>query len=272
MNPAFAGSREVLSTSLFFKRSMVGFDGGKEYQTFTAHTPLKNYKVGLGFLFMHETFGIDHKYDFYLNYAYRVNMPIGKISLGLKGGMTLNAKNYDELDFSPRYPTDPVFDNLGRETSLLPNFGVGFYYYTRKFFLGASIPLLLSENVDETDGGLSVTHNMDNYNYIGNTGVRLETEAGITFVPSILMLYVKNSPLHYVGNLSVEFFDDFLSVGAGYSGENLIASIQVQANEQLKIGYTYDNSIITDFSIQTHEIMLRYEFRYVIKASNPVDF
>ena len=57
----------------------------------------------------------------------------------------------------------------------------------------------------------------------------------------------------------------------------MIALAQVKVNEQLRIGYSYDTLLPSDNNYSryingSHEIMLRYEFRYIIDAANPIDF
>ena len=119
INPAFAGSREVLSTAFFYKNNWVGFDGAPVYQTLSAHTPLKNNKIGLGVLLMHEQIGIDNNYSLYFNYAYRASLRVGKLSFGLKGGIELTNLNYSDLRSSPRSVQDPVFSTT--ENYYYPN-------------------------------------------------------------------------------------------------------------------------------------------------------
>ena len=48
INPAYAGSRDVLSSSIMYRKQWMGFDGAPATSTFSAHTPLKNRKIGLG--------------------------------------------------------------------------------------------------------------------------------------------------------------------------------------------------------------------------------
>lgn len=277
MNPAFAGSRDLMSVSLFYKQRLDNFNGGEQkYQTFSAHTPLKNYKIGLGFLFLHESLGITHNYDYFFNYAYRFNMLGGKLALGLKGGVTYNTENYNEFENSVRNSIDPVTSFLPtKEKMLLPNFGVGFFYYNQDFFFGGSIPLLLSTEENEDGSKPSITHDFKSYNYFINTGYKFGEREGVKFIPSLLVLYKQNSKIFYIGNLNVDLLNDRFSLGSGYSSSKTLQfSAQFKINEQLRIGYTYDDTFFGEYKVfgATHELMLRYEFKYIIKASSPLDF
>ena len=44
INPAYTGSRDVLSINAMHRTQMVGFKGAPSYQSFTAHMPLKKRK------------------------------------------------------------------------------------------------------------------------------------------------------------------------------------------------------------------------------------
>jgi type IX secretion system PorP/SprF family membrane protein len=276
INPAFAGSREVLSTAFFYKNNWVGFDGAPIYQTLSAHTPLKNNQIGIGVLLMHEQIGIDNNYSLYFNYAYRASLRIGKLAFGLKGGIELTNSNYGDILISPRSAQDPVFNTT--ENFYYPNFGVGVYYYTRKFFAGASVPLLLSKEFTQSDKGIALSHDFNKYNYFFTSGYKFST-SGVNISPAILISYHNEFPFVIGGNVNFDFLDDRFTLGAGYSNESnsMIALAQIKVNEQLRIGYSYDTFLSSGNSISryingSHEIMLRYEFRYIIDAANPIDF
>jgi len=63
--------------------------------------------------------------------------------------------------------------------------------------------------------------------------------------------------------------------GVSYrNGRSFAGLFQFQDNNQLRIAYTYDFDIgrIGQYSNGSHEIMLRYEFRYKIDVANPLIF
>jgi type IX secretion system PorP/SprF family membrane protein len=274
INPAYAGSREVLSTAFFYKNKWMGFKGGHKYQTLSAHTPLQNTRIGLGLLLMHEQIGIDNNYSLYFNYAYRVSLRVGKLAFGLKGGLELTNIDNAQIKTSPRFGQDPVFNTT--ENYFYPNFGIGMYYYSRKFFVGASVPFLLSKKYTESETGIELSHDFQKYNYFFTSGVKIAvSEVNVT--PAILVRYQNKQPLVLGGNVNIDFLDNRFSLGVGYTNElsSLIGIAQIKVNEQLRIGYSYDTSVNSKFNNYidgSHEIMLRYEFRYIIDAANPVDF
>jgi hypothetical protein len=78
-------------------------------------------------------------------------------------------------------------------------------------------------------------------------------------------------------NSSFIFLDDRLWVGAGYRTGGAVASsviignLQVNVTPQFMLGYSFDYSLsnINNVMNGVHEIMLRYEFGYKVKAANP---
>jgi len=50
INPAYAGSRDVLSGTLMHRSQWIGFEGAPVSQILAIHSPLKNDKIGLGLM------------------------------------------------------------------------------------------------------------------------------------------------------------------------------------------------------------------------------
>ncbi len=87
INPAYAGSHEMLSVSLSHRSQWVGFEGAPSYNILSVHAPYKNTRMGLGLLVMNESIGLRKFTGIYLNYAHRMTLGRGKLALGLKGGI-----------------------------------------------------------------------------------------------------------------------------------------------------------------------------------------
>ena len=264
INPAYAGSRECFSNVLLYRDQWVGFDGAPTTQIFSSHAPLKNDKVALGLTVMHERIGELRNLDFYTNYAFRFRLREGYFSLGLKAGVTIEQDNLNEI-ITGNGDDDPVFPNTA-EKYVKPNFGLGFYYYSKKFFVGASVPMVLSYRSDKFE----MYHDINNYDFLVTSGVLIGSK-NFKVKPSFLCRY------RLTGNYSVDanvsgIFYDVLMVGVTYRLENEYAFlVQYQLNDQIRIGYAYDypTGDIQNYVNGSHEIILRYDFKYKIKATNP---
>ena len=90
VNPAYAGSRGVMSIVGLHRSQWVGLDGAPRTQTISAHTPLNRSKVGLGLNVTNDEIGpstetyFDGIVSYTINTSYR-----GKLSFGLKAGAHL---------------------------------------------------------------------------------------------------------------------------------------------------------------------------------------
>lgn len=152
-NPAYAGSNEHLSLNLSHRQQWLGFDGAPTTQTITAHTPLRNERVGVGLSLLNDRIGPGGSTDLAASYAYRMQLGSSKklkLSLGLQASVANWRGNFSSI--TVEHTDDPSFSqNLSR---WLPNFGAGAYLYSDKFYLGLGLPRLLEHDLrkakDET--------------------------------------------------------------------------------------------------------------------------
>lgn len=265
INPAYAGSHEALSFSSVYRKQWVNIEGAPTTKTFTAHSHLFNSKVGVGLTAYQDDIGVASQTGFFGNYAFRIKMNKGTFSLGLLGGFSgyqerlTEVKTNDNGDRKFAANTPMVF---------APNFGFGTYYYTRKFYIGLSVPRMMTNKliinqysqVERVDGSLSV----EDLHYFLASGIILDINPLVKLRPSMMIKGVKNAPIEYDANLSALLYTA-LWVGGGYrSGDswNLLTALQV--NPQLRIGYSYDYTItkLKDFAGGSHEFSLNYVMKF----------
>src|SRR4051812_13216155 len=65
LNPAYAGSRENLSLTTTYRKQWIDLDGAPSTQVFSAHSPIKNKNISLGFSAVHDKIGVTSKTGFY---------------------------------------------------------------------------------------------------------------------------------------------------------------------------------------------------------------
>ena len=263
LSPAYTGSREVLSMNLMYRNQWVGFEGAPVYQTFSVHAPLKASKIALGLLVLNENEGAYHNTQVYFNYAYRMLLGNGKLSMGLRVGIDYGSYNLKNIYLNDQ--DDNQFSNKTNSV-LRPNMGAGIYYYNNKAFAGFSIPYLLSY---KTAG---VYYNIKNYTYLITAGYLLDFSRDFKLKPSALLKYNSYLNQQLDLNLNAILLNNKLWLGVAYRmNEAYTAMLEVQLNPQFRVGYTFEYSArnISQFNNTSHEIGLRYEFSYKIKAFNP---
>jgi type IX secretion system PorP/SprF family membrane protein len=267
LNPAFAGSHEMLSVNLSHRNQWMGFEGAPSYNIFAVHTPLKKTTMGLGLLVMNESIGLRKYTGFYANYAHRLTIGSGKLALGLKAGLATGKIENPDLG---------VDDNVFSEKSksfLLPNFGAGLYYYTPNFYAGVSVPLLMGYRTNES-GEVVVYHDIHKYTWYMTMGVTLRMAQSWSLQPSALAEYDKSVGLLAEGGLSL-LYKDVLKLGGSYrSSGALVMLMDYKLNYQIRVGLAYDYGLggINEYNRNSFEICFEYNFGYQIKASNPTQF
>lgn len=267
VNPAYAGSHEMLSISLSHRNQWMGFEGAPTYNILGIHSPFKNTKMGLGLLVMNENIGLRKSTGFYLNYAHRLSVGSGKLALGLKGGISTGS--FELIDLGN---DDYVFSEKS-STYLLPNFGVGVYYYTRKFYAGFSVPLILGYETNES-GEVTAYHDFNKYAYYLTAGVTFDIADRWQLIPSGLVEYDKAGGIIAEGGLGLRY-KDVLQVGASYrSKQAIVMLLDYKITYQLRVGIAYDYGLneINTYNRNSFEIALEYNFGFQIKASNPTIF
>lgn len=264
INPGYSGSRDVLTMTLLNRYQWVGFgDGTPRTLTFSAHTPLRNENVGVGFYVYADQTGPFTDVGFMGNYAYRVKLLSGILSLGLQAGFNQVNVNWDEL--SVRDEDDQV--TLARPNNKLqPDANFGIYYYTKSYYVGISSKQLFESQYGKVDfeNGLTTYATLARHFY-GIAGMAVPLGDKFVFRPGMMLKYTENAPLNIDLNASFLFNNTFW-LGASYrTNRNAITSknaivlmVEFNLNENWRIGYSYDTylSEMKTYTQGSHEIML----------------
>ena len=267
INPGYSGSRDMLTMTLLNRYQMVGFgQGTPRTLTFSAHTPLRNEKVGLGFYVYADQTGPFTDVGFMGNYAYRVRLFRGTLSMGLQAGFNQVNVDWDAVEM--RDGDDPVI--LSRpKNKLQPDANFGVYYYTKLYYLGVSSKQLFESQYGkvEYDNGLSTYATLARHFY-GIAGMAIPMTDRIVFRPGMMLKYTKNAPLNFDLNASF-LFNNLIWVGASYrTNRNAITSknaivmmLELNLTENWRLGYSYDAYLneLKTYSQGSHEVMISYD-------------
>lgn len=269
INPAYAGSKDFVSTTLIARKQWSGFEGSPSTQIASLHAPLNNKKIGLGAVISHDKIGITNQTDFYASYAYHLPLNTGKLSMGLSGGFSHYKSNFSELTVWDN--DDPIYQTNSL-SNFLPNFGAGVYYYTTKFYAGLSVPQILSYDPEQSFHIEVENVHKQSRHYYFTSGVILATKGELKFRPSFMLKYTENAPLQYDINLNV-LISDIIWIGGSYrSSDAVVLLLEYQVNKKLRVGYSYDMTLseIRSYSSGSHEIIIGYDFGFnVLKMKTP---
>lgn len=268
VNPAYAGSRGVMSIMGLHRSQWVGLDGAPRTQTLTMNTPIgdKN-RVGLGISIVNDEIGPTDETYFDIDFSYTIpTSDSGKLSFGLKAGGHLLNVDFDRLS---QFDTgDPLFGNGNIDNKFSPNVGVGIYYHTDKFYAGLSAPNLLE--TDHFDEGASIDENgnssfiaEERINYYLILGHVFDISDSVKFKPAVLSKLVFGAPLQVDVSANFLMYDK-LTLGVGYRWSAALSAMAgFQISDSLMIGFAYDRETTelgrTQFNDGSYEVMMRFE-------------
>ena len=271
LNPASAGNRGVLNVAAFYRKQWVGVTGSPETMTLTADAPFRDDRMGFGLTVVSDKIGITKETQFKTNYSYKISVGKGDLSFGLGAGVIITNTAWSKL-----IVLDPEEDILLVDSKgfVVPAFSFGTYYSDKRYFAGFSIPKLLGYQYSFEKNKYVINNNMGDYYYLFNTGYLFDLSQNLKFMPSALIVFSPGDRVLYDINAHFRVMDRFW-IGTSYRNNRALSGMfQFQLNDQIRFAYTYDYDIakLRTFSSGSHEIMLRYEFRYKVEAVSPLNF
>jgi type IX secretion system PorP/SprF family membrane protein len=266
INPAYAGSRGVMSVFGLHRTQWVGLDGAPTTNTFSFNTPISNSNLGVGFSLVNDRIGPTSDNTISADISYTIPMnEVYKLSFGVKASGNIFNLDTDKLD--PAQANDPNLQNFNNEFS--PNFGAGVYLHSDKLYLGLSVPNFLQDS-KYNDNEVAVFQERMNFYFIG--GYVFDVSQSIKFKPAVLTKMVAGSPLQVDASANFLFFDKFM-LGGAYRWDAAVSALAgFQVTDGLFIGYSYDmeTTQLRRYNSGSHEVFLRFElFNKVSKMVSP---
>ncbi len=284
-NPGYAGSKGHMSVGLLHRTQWYEIDGAPTTQTITAHTPLRNDRIAVGFSLINDVIGPTNTVGANVVYAYRI--PLGetvKLSIGLQAGLENYKADWTELNLDDEQ--DPVYQMP--VSRFLPNFGAGFYLYNDKFYIGGSSPHLVEYDLRPEAVTQIYAREVRHYYFTAGTAIPLNGDA-LIFKPSILMKNVgldkrasKIAAFRDIGapneiDLDISFlFQETLWLGASFrtswakiqDGRSSHDSADIWLSYLMKNGlrfgaaYDYPVTQLSNVTSGAFEVMVGYEFNF----------
>lgn len=253
LNPAYAGSRGVLSAIYLHRNQWVGMNGAPVTNTLSIHSPITK-TLGVGGSFIKDkagpqdrtTFSVDVSHSIYLTETY-------KLAFGVKGSLSKVNVDYNKLD---SYILDDPANQY--DSSTLPNIGAGIYGYSEHSYWGLSVP-----NLIENRNKYSTTNfERERLHFYFMGGYVWDLSDAFKCKPNLLTKWVKGSPLQVDLNLNFLVYDKF-HTGASYRWQSAISGlVGFQLSKSLLLGYSYDRDThsLGNYNDGSHEFFIRYEF------------
>ncbi|KIA92144.1 MULTISPECIES: type IX secretion system membrane protein PorP/SprF [unclassified Flavobacterium] len=261
VNPAYAGSRGVMSIFALHRSQWVGLDGAPVTNSASINTPINGTNLGIGVSVVNDRIGPSDENNIALDVSYTIHTSERyKLSFGIKG--TANLLNVDFTKLNQYDKNDYVFEtNIDNKFS--PNIGAGVYLHSDNTYVGLSAPQLLeTKHFDRyADAGSNSHVAKENMNLYLIAGHVFDLSYNVKFKPSLLTKYVQGAPLQVdvSGNFLIN--EKFVAGVAYRWSAALSAMVGFQVSNSWFIGYAYDldTTRLGNYNSGSHEIFLRYE-------------
>lgn len=260
VNPAYTGSQKSMMLTASVRSQWTKIKGAPQTQVFTAHAPIKFSRSAAGVVALHDQAGVIGRTTLYGTYAYHIPVSKeGKISVGAQAGLSYYQAKLGDVNVVTQNNTGDVAF-AANETRVMPNLGIGAYYYSKRSYVGLSIPTIINNSwrgVDQIKNEAQVRH------YYLTAGHVMDLSPDLKLKPNILVRWVEGGPIQYDINANL-FIRRVLWVGVSYRLQDSVDGLlEWNINEQLAFGYSYGYPVSALSAVQwgTHEIVLNYRLK-----------
>lgn len=265
LNPGYVGSEENINIMAMSRNQWLGLEGAPQTQLISVTAPILNQRIGVGGNILRQTIGVTDFYTLDGMYSYRLKVPRGFLGIGLQASIRLL-----QADFTSLRGTQPITQDeaipQGIQSKFVPNFGLGVYYHSRNFYLGFSIPRLLTTNIDLSDDSGVIAKEV-NHAYM-MTGTTIKLGETLSLQPQFLLKYVPGAPFDADINVNLLIGEKF-STGISYRlggsiergiGEAASMLVGIQLSKSMFLGLSYDATLseLRNYSSGTIEGLVIY--------------
>ncbi len=247
VNPAYTGIHGKTIFNILARTQWVGVEGGGNTQIFSYNGAIQDF--GIGTNIMNDQIGPIREVSGDVNLAYKIEVrPENYLSFGLKLGGSYFSLDQSLLD--AKDGGDP--DILVNDNKITSHIGAGLYYYTNTFYMGLSIPNLITKNKIYKE----------RVHFYAIAGYVFDLTPDIKFKPAMLFKSMSNSLSTLDVSLNFLFNERFNTGISWRINDSVSALLGFKINENFEIGYSYDltTSYFRKVNNGTHEIFLHYEF------------
>lgn len=247
-NPAALAIDSKIMVDMVFRNQWFGLEGAPTTGAINAQFELYH-DMAAGLNVSYDLIGVNHATHVSGQYAYRAyfqndNALIFGVSLGMDQRVNdLPSAQLTDLD-------DPAFAQLYSKVQF--NAGFGMYYFSPKFYIGASIPQLFQSIEKSEESGF----NPPLWHYYMTTGFFLEAGENYRLNPNIQVKAAFNTPIQ-ADLILRNTFMGFWSLNVGYRTENsLIAGGDFLVGGRFRMGYAmnYDLGKLSSARGTSHEL------------------
>ena len=256
VNPAYAGSKGHTTVYGMYRSQWVGLDGAPETINFSMNKPINASNLGYGISVVNDRIGLSDETQLAVDLSYTIFFTNDyRLAFGIK--TSANLLNIDYTKLKVYNPGELVLQN-NISNRLSPNIGAGLYFYNKKGYVGASVPMLLDTKKYDDIANSNIDQRYHMYVMGGKV---FDLGLNTKFKPAFISKIVSGSPVQL--DLSANFlFNEKFTLGAAYRWSASVSAMAgFSVNNKLFIGYGYDRETtkLANFNSGSHEIFLQFE-------------
>lgn len=265
LNPAYNGTRDVISGILIHRSQWIGMEGAPFNEALNVHGPIEDTNLGVGAFVTNDNIGFTNTFDFFGAASYKFQVDRDKfVSLGLQLGV--GSMSYDGTKSVAQDFGDPVF--TGKQVKTNFNAGFGAYFYAENYFAGYSIPKFFSNKFDNANSEFKNTFSFSNQHHYLYGGYVFEW-GEVTVKPTLLTRIVYGSPLEFDASANVLLMEK-LWLGLSYrTMSDMVFLAEYIIDRQFTVRYSFDYTLseLNNYAkFGSHEISLQFDFTFHKRA------
>ena len=257
-NPAAAGKESVINVTGAYAMSMTGFEHNPKTMYLAGDMPffLQDAYHGVGLQLMNDDIGLFTHQRLAVQYAYKLKLLGGTLSIGLQVGMLSEKFKGSELDLE--VPDDPAFTQTDATGTAL-DLAAGLYYKHRQWYAGVSVMHATAPSIEL--GDRTILDVSRTYYLTGGYNIRLRNPL-FTIHPSVLARYDGvGYRVDVTGRVKYEHEKKMFYAGVAYSPTNSVTAMIGGNFHGISLGYSYEaftNSAI-GLGKGSHELFVGYQ-------------
>lgn len=256
-NPAAVGKRAVLNVTGAYALSMAGFSGNPKTAYASADIPFYAMKTyhGVGAMMMNDQIGVFSHQRLEAQYAVKLRLFGGTMSVGVQGGLLSESLDGSKLDLDDT--SDPAFSGSKVDGNAL-DLAAGLYFTRGDWYVGASVQHLTSPKVELGEKNeLQVDRT---YYLTGGYNIRLRNPF-LSVQPSFL---VRSDMVAWrgdvTGRLTYTHDNKMMYAGVSYSPKTSVTALIGGSFHGIVVGYSYEFYTSGISAINgSHELFIGYQ-------------
>jgi type IX secretion system PorP/SprF family membrane protein len=270
INPAYAGTKEVVNINASYATQWMGFSGAPSTQVISLEGPVSK-NIGLGVHFINDKLGAQSHQGLFGSYSYKIRL---NDKFRLSFGLALGASYFtiDGTKLTVENNSDPEIP-LTKVSQLRFDSKAGLFLYSDRFYTGFAVNDLLEDVIKSKD--LHITTQVRHY-YL-TAGYIFDLGKNFKLKPSFLIKEDFKAPTNFDINTFLMYKERFwigATVRLGASIFNtkaldntlrhrnaIVAMTDWNITDRLRIGYAYTVTLTSLKNYSGHEIELGYYFR-----------